>query len=141
MNEDTLGITIDFNEWYNLKKENKNESGLTSLDSLFAGVVDWDGLIWLNQQIKFAGFMSGPLAVFHGVPVEAKTRVMDNPIEVVNYCKNTKNHIFLYDFIFLPSKPEYYTLNQDTFEQIWKDVPSVVPVGRWKIRFGEVEAK
>jgi hypothetical protein len=137
MIEDRLGITIDFNEWYNLKE--KNESEFPSQDPLLAGVVDWDGLMWLNQQIKFAGFMSGPVAVFHGAPVQAQTRILkNNPKEFVNYCKSTENHIFLYDMIFLPSRPEYYTLDPKTFKQVWNDEPVVTPMGKWKVRYGEL---
>ena len=62
--------------------------------------------------------MKGPVAVYYTVPIEAKTRLIKNPLEFIEYCKSTTNEIFLYDLIFIPSMPVYTKLDPETFHDM-----------------------
>ena len=92
MIEDRAGITIDFIEWYNHGYDDRRKWGH-----------DLDGLQWLNQNIKFDGFMFAPIGVWYGKCVESETQQYTSITEFVEYCKNTDNKIFLYNLTYHPN--------------------------------------
>lgn len=139
--EDLAGIILDYPTWRNYKEEGAVKE-LKSRDTInqYPFLTDWNGLAWLSQKVKFEGFMQGPVGVFYGLPVEARTRLIDNPKEFADYCNNTSNQIFLYDLIFMPNMPQYGTVDADTFESTPFDVPTITTnFGKWKVRYGELE--
>ena len=138
MIDDLIGITTDFQSWYNDKEEKFFKN--TTLDKYMVDPVrtDWQGLRWLNQHIEFEGFMTGPVGAFYGLPVEARAKVLTNPTEFVEYCNNTKNQIFLYDLLFLANSPQYFAVNEN-FEPIILESPTITTTGgEWRVRYGEL---
>lgn len=137
--DDLAGISTDFQGWYDHKDEQFHEAGLEEY-LMHPEHTDWAGLHWLNKRIKFEGFMTGPVGVFYGIPVEARTRALTNPIEFVDYCNSTTNQIFLYDLTYITNGPQYFAVDEKTFEPIILDVPRIsTEFGKWRVRYGELE--
>ena len=127
MIEDRAGITIDFIEWYNHGYDDRRKNGH-----------DLDGLQWLNQNIKFDGFMFAPIGVWYGKCVEAKTWQTPNLIEFVNLCKNMKGYgkknIFLYNLTHYPNILTY----RDKDGNLLPAPELTTDFGFWKVRYGEL---
>ena len=125
MIEDRAGITIDFIEWYNHGYDDRRKGGH-----------DLDGLQWLNQNIKFDGFMFAPIGVWFSKCVEAKTRQTTSLTEFVEYCKNTDNKIFLYNLTHYPNILTY----RDKDGNLLPAPELTTDFGFWKVRYGELAA-
>jgi hypothetical protein len=114
--EDT---TIDFNEWISLPDNCTDASK------------------WLYHTFIIDGFMSGPVSLYKGKPLEAKTvkiyDLKDLYIEM-NTFKYNEQKFFLYKFEFKNSVDEYYSLKPDTFEPIKCAVPNLTPP-YWLMRY------
>lgn len=139
MIDDLVGITTDFQSWYNRKEALMLEAGLEKYRE-HPEHTDWAGLQWLNKRIKFEGFMAGPIGVFYGLPVEVRTQALNNPKEFVDYCSSTDNQIFLYDLTYIPNGPQYIKMDMVTFDPVFLEVPEIsTEYGKWRVRYGELE--
>ena len=140
--DDLAGIITDYATWRNYKESGaiKDQQKIQDTLSINPSHTDWAGLNWLSQKVKFEGFMQAPVGVFFGLPVAARTRVIDNPKDFAEYCNSTPNQIFLYDLIFTPNMPQYGVMDPESYEITSHDVPKVsTEFGKWKVRYGELE--
>jgi hypothetical protein len=142
INHDLAGIITDYAPWRDDKvsKAIKEKQQVRDTLDINFSYTDWAGLDWLSQKVKFEGFMQAPVGVFFGLPVAARTRVIDNPKDFAEYCNSTPNQIFLYDLIFTPNMPQYGVMDPESYEITSHDVPKVsTEFGKWKVRYGELE--
>lgn len=89
---------------------------------------------------SFSGFMTAPVALFKGVPLEAKSRAIIGTIEKLleakEYIENLKKNddVFLYKVVFVPATVTYITSDPDTFAPIKLD-PPIMSEAFWRISY------
>ena len=126
-------ITINFDQWI----DNRNKDDDTHHENWRR---DIQGLYFLDQKCHLAGFMTGPVATWKGMHVQAVTLEMNDLIEFVHYCEDNVGSklIFLYDLHYNIGMPTYASFDSNTFEPTYFDRPVEYEKAGWKIRYGEV---
>ena len=128
-----MDTTVEFNEWLDYAK-NLDTTPWNNIKEQF----DVDTAIFLKD--AFTGFMTAPVAMFKGVPLESKSRVFDGTVDGLLGAKafledlNTKNELFLYQVIFHPATITYRTVDPETCEPVFLDPPKMSNAA-WKIRY------
>lgn len=133
----TRGITINFEEWIEKRREEKEEYNW-SIDNW---VRDIHGLYYLDRKCNLSGFMTGPIATYRNTFCNAVTRKIDSLDEFILHCEEEfgEKHIFLYDLHYNVSMPTYsIILDPTTFEPEYLDRPIEHENTGWRIRYGEV---
>ena len=127
--------TVDKTKWIDFLKENPN------IPNTFSDI-DIITSEWFVNNVNVAGYMTSPTAIcdFNGAQyaIFAKSRKVTNFREFLDYVKERKDQIFVYQIIFVPSSPTCYTIDENTFEPKQLECP-MINEGYWKVRFGEVE--
>lgn len=89
---------------------------------------------------SFSGFMQSPVAMYKGIPLEAKSRAIVGTIEKLleakEYIENLKKNddVFLYEIVFVPATATYMTVDTDTFAPIKLD-PPIMSDAFWRISY------
>jgi hypothetical protein len=96
--------------------------------------IDVPGIKFLKH--IFAGFMSGPVAVYQGKPIEAKTRQVST-LDEIKHLALTSN-LFLYHLKFCPNHPVYTTVNEQSFQPIPLLTEQIVQKSYWVVRYAEI---
>lgn len=125
---------ISFNDWIdwndNQPKKDYGHQGTGFLDVATAHFL----------KDSFSGFMTAPVAMFKGVPLEAKSRAIvctiNRLLEAKEYLENLKkkDEIFLYEIVFVPSVVTYTEVNPNTFERFTLD-PPMLTEAFWRISY------
>lgn len=129
-------ITINFDEWIDKRKEQKEEHDWTNL-----WFRDFHGLRYLDRKCNLSGFMNGPYATYRNNAVAAVSHNIDSLEEFILHCEGEigEKHIFLYDLHYNVGMPVYYTkINPMTFEPEYLDTPIEHESKGWRIRYGEI---
>lgn len=87
------------------------------------------------------GFMTGPVGVYNGRSLEARTVVVNDIVsfrEKVAKWMTEGKKVFLYMPIWYPSQHVFKKLDPVTFDPVECDPPEWIE-GRWKIRFAVLE--
>ena len=119
-------------EWLEVNKPEEPDP-----NALYPYVSDWDAINYIHKLAKFAGYMSSPVA-FNGAPLEAKTVLVNNPAEFVDFVNKTENKIYLYKVLRYDSVVSYKAVSKETGSIEALTVPVISPL-HWKIRYAELK--
>ena len=126
--------TIPFEEWETYVTK-MNESLSNILQAPLSDMrIDLSGVNYLQSVIT--AYMTSPVGVYNGHPLEAKTRRVDDLYEARNELASLGVPIILYQLIWHPSVPQYVGMDLDTFAPIALEKPGIIG-GWWKLRFAE----
>lgn len=105
-------------------------------EHVFGSYRDFPGIDFLRRKFNLEHFMSGPVAVYEGNPLQAHTRIFkdfEEAIKGIEEFIEQEKQIFIWDLVYYPSYPQYSVYNIDTFEVEMFDLP-VLTEARWKLR-------
>ena len=128
----TSGITLDFDRWIEEREKLENTNGPN-------WVRDINGLRYLDHRCHLSGFMTGPIAQYRGIHVQANSVSFDSLDDFILLCEDAvgERHIFLYDLWYNIGLPRYYgDPSPVTFELEFLDKPIEHITNGWKIRYG-----
>jgi hypothetical protein len=131
-------ITINFDEWIDKRKEQKDDHDWQKVD---IWIRDFQGLYYLDRKCNLSGFMNAPHATYRNNVVMATSHNIDSLEEFILHCEGEsgEKHIFLYDLHYNVGMPKYYTiLDPMTFEPEYLDTPIEHESKGWRIRYGEI---
>lgn len=126
--EDTI---INYDEWV------KHQSTVKTLATM-PEIIDLPAAEYLKE--CFAGYMTGPVGLFKGVPLTAKSKIFQNDsngiLEAKKYLNDHKevDDLFLYQILFIPSVLQIRIFDKDTLEFKTLSTPVMSKSG-WKIRY------
>ena len=116
-------------EWLNMFNTDIAKNVLSSIPG---ANFDLRGVEYLSPVID--GYMVGPVGVYDGNIVEAKTVVFSDIQEALTEMVTNGDRIVMYMLIHIPGSVQYDKLNEDTFEL--EPLPEPVIRGpHWKMRF------
>ena len=129
--EDTI---IDYNEWVSYQSNIKTLAAMPEL-------IDLTAAEYLKE--CFVGYMKGPVGLFKGVPITAKSKIFNNDLDGILEAKKYLNEhkeiddLFLYQVLFIPSVLQTRVFDNDTFEFKTLSTPVMSKSG-WKIRYASL---
>ena len=101
-----------------------------------------DAVEYITDKCNIAGYMNQPVATYNGKPLIALSRKVSDIDEFIDWFKFSEwfdNHsIFLYQILYQPSLPQYYSVDPNTFEQ-QKNEKLEMTEAYWIIRFAILE--
>ena len=132
--KETENTTINYDEWV------KYQSNIKTLATA-PELIDLTAAEYLKEY--FAGYMTGPVGLFKGVPILAKSKIFNNDLdgilEVKKYLNEHKesDDLFLYQILFIPSMLQTRVFDENTLEIKTFSNP-VMSKSKWKIRYASL---
>lgn len=128
--EDTV---VDKDTWLTMIDSDQSKQNLAA--GLPEAFYDKRGVEYLAPLVD--SYMTAPVAVYDGKPVEARTVVFDDINETLETMMNDGQRIIMYQLIYIPSMPIYDKMNADTFNMEPAEKVTMRPAS-WKMRFAKV---
>ena len=132
--KNTSGITISFDEW--VARCGLKEGGVVS--SLTNSSTDIGAMHYIDSKYEFRGFMISPIAMYQGIPLEAKSKKFFNLDDFIIYCNASRGKIFPYTVTYYPQWPKYTELDAN-FNAKLLDKLQMTEENHWLIRFSEID--
>lgn len=126
---DIKDTTVDYNTWLEQMKQIKSEHN----------PIDFDGVSWIKDTFDIDRYMTGPVGLYKGKPIEARTSAISDFRDLyveLNTIKKNQQKFILYTLSFLASYPMYYEFDED-WNNIRLAVPKIGPTG-WKLRYAVI---
>ena len=130
--ETTKYTTVDKDTWAMMIAEARK-----TIEFITGAYYDLHGVDYLAPLVD--GYMTGPVAVYNGKPIEARSVMIDDIGDALELMMNNGDRIIMYMLIFMPSMPVYSKLDDATFTNIPLDKPYVT-TGKWKLRYALLPA-
>lgn len=125
-----VNTTVDKDTWSKVLESTKQ-----TIEFLPGAYYDFDGVNYLSPVID--GYMTAPVAVYNGKPIEAKTMVFADISEALSTLISNGDRIIMYMLIYIPSHPVYSGIDEETYMLRQLDTPTIRE-GAWKMRFASV---
>lgn len=123
-------FTLGKDQWVTMIEESRK-----TFEFMPHAYYDMYGVDFLAPVIE--GYMPGPVTIYKGKPVEARSVVFDNIKDTLDTMMNNGERILMYMLIYQPATPIYSTLDETTFTNIPLDEP-IMRKSSWKMRFGKI---
>lgn len=126
----TQDFTLSKDDWVKMIEKSRQ-----IIEFMPHAYYDMYGVEFLTPVIE--GYMPGPVTIYKGKPVEARTIVFDNIKEALDKMMNNGERILMYMLIYQPAVPIYSKIDEATYTNIPLDEP-IMGKSSWKMRFGKI---
>lgn len=107
-------------------------------DPLYLGYRVYDGMKLLKNKFNLQHFMSCPVDLYKGKPIQAMTAKgseFKGILERFQKEIEDGNEIFLYDLMYTCPHPTFHVMDGKSFSLVELDFP-IMTEGFWKVRYG-----